>query len=267
MSSIEPNYLRIYSSCRSLTTSVFNRTKLSPYLFLLQEVLLLLSSVKPIYLRIYFSCRKSYYFCLQWNQSIFVFIPPAGSLTTFVFSGTNLSSYLFLLQEVLLLLSSVKPIYLRIYFSCRKSYYFCLQWNQSIFVFISPAGSLTTFVFSGTNLSSYLFLLQEVLLLLSSVEPIYLRIYSSCRKSYYFCLQWNQSIFVFISLVGYWDLPPAMAKLKNLNKFDAEFFGIHSKSAETLDPQLRHLLEVAYEAVVDAGIRNKPQKMCRSQGI
>ena len=51
-----------------------------------------------------------------------------------------------------------------------------------------------------------------------------------------------------------------MAKMKNLNNFDAEFFGIHSKSAETLDPQLRHLLEVAYEAVVDAGIRNKPQK-------
>ncbi|KAK3760845.1 hypothetical protein RRG08_034688 [Elysia crispata] len=52
---------------------------------------------------------------------------------------------------------------------------------------------------------------------------------------------------------GYWDLPPVMAKMKNLNNFDAEFFGIHSKSAETLDPQLRHLLEVAYEAVVDAG--------------
>ncbi|GFS17693.1 fatty acid synthase [Elysia marginata] len=51
----------------------------------------------------------------------------------------------------------------------------------------------------------------------------------------------------------YWNLPPHMATLKNLGKFDAEFFGIHSKSAETLDPQLRLLLEVAYEAVVDAG--------------
>ncbi|RUS77019.1 hypothetical protein EGW08_015221, partial [Elysia chlorotica] len=52
---------------------------------------------------------------------------------------------------------------------------------------------------------------------------------------------------------GYWDTPAAMAKLKSLKKFDAEFFGVHSKSAETLDPQLRILLEVAYEAVVDAG--------------
>ncbi|GFS17754.1 fatty acid synthase-like [Elysia marginata] len=51
----------------------------------------------------------------------------------------------------------------------------------------------------------------------------------------------------------YWHVPPQMGALKNLDKFDAEFFGIHSKSAETLDPQLRLLLEVAYEAVVDAG--------------
>lgn len=52
---------------------------------------------------------------------------------------------------------------------------------------------------------------------------------------------------------GYWNLPPYMGKIKDLTKFDAEFFGIHSKAAESTDPQLRLLLEVAYEAIVDAG--------------
>ena len=45
-----------------------------------------------------------------------------------------------------------------------------------------------------------------------------------------------------------------MGKLKNdLAEFDAEFFGIHSKSANTMDPMLRLMLEVSYEAIVDAG--------------
>ena len=48
-----------------------------------------------------------------------------------------------------------------------------------------------------------------------------------------------------------------MAKLKKIEKFDNDFFGLHSKSAETMDPQLRILLEVVYEAVVDAGIRKR----------
>ncbi|GFO05617.1 fatty acid synthase [Plakobranchus ocellatus] len=44
-----------------------------------------------------------------------------------------------------------------------------------------------------------------------------------------------------------------MGKLKNITDFDAEFFGVHSKSANTMDPMLRILLEVVYEAIVDAG--------------
>ncbi|GFO05493.1 fatty acid synthase-like [Plakobranchus ocellatus] len=52
---------------------------------------------------------------------------------------------------------------------------------------------------------------------------------------------------------GYLNLPHGMGKLKNLNLYDAEFFGIHSKSANTMEPQLRILMETVYEAVVDAG--------------
>ncbi|KAB0796701.1 hypothetical protein PPYR_10762 [Photinus pyralis] len=48
-------------------------------------------------------------------------------------------------------------------------------------------------------------------------------------------------------------LPGRMGKLKNLEHFDAEFFGVHSKMAEDMDVQLRILLEVVYEAIVDAG--------------
>lgn len=44
-----------------------------------------------------------------------------------------------------------------------------------------------------------------------------------------------------------------MGKLKDLNKFDAHFFGVHGKQADYMDPQARMLLELTYEAIVDAG--------------
>ena len=47
--------------------------------------------------------------------------------------------------------------------------------------------------------------------------------------------------------------PEVMGKVKTLTDFDAEFFGIHAKSGNTMDPMLRIMLEVAYEAIVDAG--------------
>lgn len=53
---------------------------------------------------------------------------------------------------------------------------------------------------------------------------------------------------------GLYGLPRRSGKLKDLSKFDAAFFGVHAKLAHTMDPQLRLLLEVAYEAIVDAGI-------------
>ena len=48
-------------------------------------------------------------------------------------------------------------------------------------------------------------------------------------------------------------LPKRSGKLKDLSKFDAAFFGVHPKQSNTMDPQLRMLLEVTYEAITDAG--------------
>ncbi|XP_012229663.2 fatty acid synthase [Linepithema humile] len=53
---------------------------------------------------------------------------------------------------------------------------------------------------------------------------------------------------------GIHGLPLRSAKLKNLSSFDASFFGVHPKQADVMDPQLRMLLEITHEAIVDAGI-------------
>ncbi|XP_010131413.1 PREDICTED: fatty acid synthase, partial [Buceros rhinoceros silvestris] len=53
---------------------------------------------------------------------------------------------------------------------------------------------------------------------------------------------------------GLYGLPKRSGKLKDISKFDASFFGVHPKQAHTMDPQLRLLLEVSYEAVLDGGI-------------
>jgi len=53
---------------------------------------------------------------------------------------------------------------------------------------------------------------------------------------------------------GLYGLPTRCGKIKELDKFDATFFGVHAKQANLMDPQLRMLLEVTYEAIVDAGI-------------
>ncbi|XP_074080916.1 fatty acid synthase [Macrotis lagotis] len=53
---------------------------------------------------------------------------------------------------------------------------------------------------------------------------------------------------------GLYGLPKRSGKLKDLSKFDASFFGVHPRQAHTMDPQLRLLLEVTYEAIVDGGI-------------
>lgn len=46
-------------------------------------------------------------------------------------------------------------------------------------------------------------------------------------------------------------------KINGLEKFDASFFGIHNKQADSMDPQGRILLEVAYETLLDAGVSPK----------
>ncbi|XP_011872608.1 PREDICTED: fatty acid synthase-like [Vollenhovia emeryi] len=51
------------------------------------------------------------------------------------------------------------------------------------------------------------------------------------------------------------DIPelPRYAKIKDLSSLDATFFEISPKMAHVMDPQSRMMLEVTYEAIVDAG--------------
>lgn len=53
---------------------------------------------------------------------------------------------------------------------------------------------------------------------------------------------------------GFYDLPKRHGKLKELKKFDAQFFSVTPKQANYMDPQVRILLEASWEAMVDAGI-------------
>ncbi|KAJ3657154.1 hypothetical protein Zmor_016179 [Zophobas morio] len=59
---------------------------------------------------------------------------------------------------------------------------------------------------------------------------------------------------------GLYNLPTRTGKMKDISHFDATFFGVHPKQAHTMDPQLRFLLEVTYEAIVDAGVNPKDIK-------
>jgi len=53
---------------------------------------------------------------------------------------------------------------------------------------------------------------------------------------------------------GSFGIPERFGKINTVDKFDAAFFGVHGKQADKMDPQLRLLLEVSYEAFIDAGI-------------
>ncbi|XP_045164352.2 fatty acid synthase-like [Mercenaria mercenaria] len=63
---------------------------------------------------------------------------------------------------------------------------------------------------------------------------------------------------------GLYGLPKRSGKLKDLSKFDASFFGVHPKQANSMDPQLRILLELTYEAIVDAGVNPEDIKGSRT---
>lgn len=54
---------------------------------------------------------------------------------------------------------------------------------------------------------------------------------------------------------GLYDLPSRFGKIKevNLESFDHQFFSVHQKQAECMDPQLRLLMETTHEAIMDAG--------------
>ncbi|XP_063535514.1 fatty acid synthase [Cydia strobilella] len=53
---------------------------------------------------------------------------------------------------------------------------------------------------------------------------------------------------------GVHGLPERNGKLKDLAHFDATFFGVHAKQAHLMDPQLRLLLELTHEVIIDAGL-------------
>ncbi|CAG2110620.1 unnamed protein product, partial [Medioppia subpectinata] len=52
---------------------------------------------------------------------------------------------------------------------------------------------------------------------------------------------------------GLYGLPTRSGKLKSLDKFDAQFFVFNGRQSDSMDPQLRLLLEVTHEAIVDSG--------------
>lgn len=52
---------------------------------------------------------------------------------------------------------------------------------------------------------------------------------------------------------GVHGLPRRSGKLPDLAHFDSSFFGVSLRQAHAMDPQLRILLELTYEAIVDAG--------------
>jgi fatty acid synthase len=54
--------------------------------------------------------------------------------------------------------------------------------------------------------------------------------------------------------VGLYGMPGRSGKIKDLSKFDAEFFGIPHHEAKVMDHQTRLMLETTFEAIVDAGL-------------
>lgn len=53
--------------------------------------------------------------------------------------------------------------------------------------------------------------------------------------------------------VGIDGFPMKSGKIRNLEDFDSQFFKIRGRDADLMDPQSRKLLEVSFEAIVDAG--------------
>lgn len=60
------------------------------------------------------------------------------------------------------------------------------------------------------------------------------------------------------------EVPKRMGNISEIDRFDAQFFGVHHKQAQTLDPQGRQLQERAYEAIIDAGINPKTLRGSRT---
>lgn len=60
------------------------------------------------------------------------------------------------------------------------------------------------------------------------------------------------------------EIPKRTGKTVNLEKFDAFFFSVHHRQAQTMDPQCRMLLEHSYEAILDAGVNPKTLRGSRT---
>ncbi|XP_072763346.1 fatty acid synthase-like [Anoplolepis gracilipes] len=63
---------------------------------------------------------------------------------------------------------------------------------------------------------------------------------------------------------GTYGVPSRFGKIKDLGNFDASFFKVHAKQARVMDPQLRILLKVTYEALIDAGVNPSNMKGTRT---
>eukprot|EP00884_Botryococcus_braunii_P006513 jgi/Botrbrau1/15863/Bobra.40_1s0047.1 len=53
---------------------------------------------------------------------------------------------------------------------------------------------------------------------------------------------------------GIHGTPRRFGQLSGLNTFDAGFFSVPTREAEKMEPQMRKLLEVSYEALLDSGL-------------
>ncbi|XP_051173561.1 fatty acid synthase-like [Leptopilina boulardi] len=60
------------------------------------------------------------------------------------------------------------------------------------------------------------------------------------------------------------QIPSRIGIMKEVDKFDSLFFGIHGKLASHMDPMYRILIETAYEAIVDSGINPRELKGSKS---
>lgn len=49
------------------------------------------------------------------------------------------------------------------------------------------------------------------------------------------------------------EIPRRSGKVLDWHKFDADFFAFNTRLADRIDPQSRKLIEVTYEAILDAG--------------
>ena len=58
-------------------------------------------------------------------------------------------------------------------------------------------------------------------------------------------------------ILDLWGMDSRVGKIDEINKFDFEFFGVIDKVADVVDPPARILVEVAYEAIIDADQSNR----------